>query len=279
LADPLIDLWLFRVPAFSASLVTYTLGVFVAFGSYLFIAQYLQLVLGLSPLQAGLWTVPGAVTSIIGSNMAPALARRVQPAFLVAAGLALAAVSFGLLTQVGTDSLALIVVAWSLMSLGFGMTFTLTTDLVVGSAPAERAGSASAISETAAELGGALGIAVLGSLGTALYRSQVATAIPPELSPEAARAVQETLAGAVAAVGELPAQTGLALLNAAQQAFLQGLQLTSVIGVVVMVGLAILTAALLRKVEIGAEAEHQPGQDPAERCPAPPTQPELYLVD
>ena len=279
LADPLIDLWLFKVPAFSASLVTYTLGVFVAFGSYLFIAQYLQLVLGLSPLQAGLWTIPGAVTSIVGSNLAPVLARRVQPAFLVAAGLALAAASFALLTQVGVSSLALVVVAWSLMSLGFGMTFTLTTDLVVGSAPPERAGAASAISETAAELGGALGIAILGSLGTALYRNQVATAIPPGVSPEAAKAVQETLAGAVAVVGQLPDQAGLALLNAAHEAFLQGLQLTSVIGVVVMVGLAILTATMLREVSINEEPEQQPYEESESRHLVSTTQPDLCVVD
>jgi MFS transporter, DHA2 family, multidrug resistance protein len=90
LADPLLDLRLFRTPAFSASLATYTLGVFVAFGSFLFIAQYLQLVLGLSPLQAGLWSVPGAIASIIGSNVAPLLVRRVRPALVVAGGLALA---------------------------------------------------------------------------------------------------------------------------------------------------------------------------------------------
>jgi DHA2 family multidrug resistance protein-like MFS transporter len=144
------------------------------------------------------------------------------------------------------------------MSFGFGMTFTLTTDLVVGSAPPERAGAASAISETAAELGGALGIAVLGSLGTAIYRSQVAPAIPAGLSPEAAKAAQETLAGAVAATGQLPDQVGAALLGAAHEAFLQGLQLTSFIGVVVMIGLTLMTALLLRNVGLAAETEPHP---------------------
>jgi DHA2 family multidrug resistance protein-like MFS transporter len=211
--------------------------------------------------------------------MAPVLARRVQPAFLVAAGLALAAASFGLLTQVGISSLAFIVIAWSTMSLGFGMTFTLTTDLVVGSAPAERAGAASAISETAAELGGALGIAVLGSLGTALYRSQVAAAIPPSLPPEAAKTAQETLAGAVAVAGQLPDQLSSTLLNAAYEAFIQGLQLTSVIGVVVMIGLAILTATMLREAGTEAEPEQQPDQEPVGRAVASTTQPDLCVVD
>lgn len=262
LADPLIDLRLFRLPAFSVSLVTYTLGVFVAFGVFLFIAQYLQLVLGLSPLQAGLWSVPGAITSIIGSNVAPMLVRRVHPAIVIAAGLVLGAVGFGLLTQIGVSSLVIVVVGWSVMSLGFGATFTLTADLVVGTAPPERAGAASAISETGAELGGALGIAVLGSLGTAIYRSQVAATLPSGISPETAKAAQETLAGAVTVAAQLPDQFGAALLSTAHEAFIQGVQLTSAIGVVVMIGLAILTLVMLRRVGVDAEPERHPDPKP-----------------
>jgi DHA2 family multidrug resistance protein-like MFS transporter len=100
LEDPLIDLRLFRVPAFSASLATYTLGTFASFGGFLFIAQYLQLVVGLSPLQAGLWSVPGAIAFIIGSNLAPRIVQWVRPAFLVAGGLALAAI-IGAVVMIG----------------------------------------------------------------------------------------------------------------------------------------------------------------------------------
>src|SRR5215467_1342673 len=109
LADPLIDLKLFRLPAFSASLATYTLGIFVSFGVFLFIAQYLQLVLGLSPLHAGLYSVPGALSFIVGSNLAPKLVRRVRPALVVAGGLAIAAFGMFLITQIGTNSLFLVV--------------------------------------------------------------------------------------------------------------------------------------------------------------------------
>ncbi|HJZ49610.1 MAG TPA: MFS transporter, partial [Roseiflexaceae bacterium] len=262
LADPLIDLRLFRLPAFSASLVTYTLGVFVAFGAFLFIAQYLQLVVGLSPLQAGLWSVPGAVTSIVGSNVAPVLVRRLRPAFVVAGGLALAAIGFALLSQIGVSSLALVVVGWVIMSLGFGLTFTVSTDLVVGSAPAERAGAASAITETGAELGGALGIAVLGSLGMAVYRSQLLSALPAGVPPEAADAARDTLGGVVALAGQLPGQVGTALLGVARGAFVEGLQLTAIIGAVVMAGLAILAVVLLREVSVGAGPEGQGVEEP-----------------
>lgn len=255
LVDPLIDLRLFRVPAFSASLMTYTLGIFAAFGSFLFIAQYLQLVLGLSPLQAGLWSVPGAIAFILGSNAAPKLVQRVRPAFVVAGGLALAAAGLGLLTQVGLNSLPLVVIGNTLMSLGFGFTFTLTVDLVVGAAPPERAGAAAALAETGAELGGALGLAVLGSLGIAIYRRQVVAAMPAGISPEVATAVQETLGGAVAAVGQIPDQLGAPLLGAAHSAFVLSVQLTALIGAVVMVGLAVLTAATLRHVNMHANPE------------------------
>ncbi len=276
LADPLIDLRLFRLPAFSASLATYTLGVFVAFGVFLFIAQYLQLVLGLSPLQAGLWSVPGAITSIIGSNIAPVLVRRVRPALVIAAGLVLAAVGFGLLTQVGVSSLAVVVIGWSVMSLGFGATFTLTADLVVGTAPPERAGAASALSETGAELGGALGLAVLGSLGTAIYRSHVVVALPAGISPELAEAVQETLGGAVAVAGQLPGQAGPALLSAAHEAFILGLQLTSLIGAVVMLGLALLTVTMLRQIRPPAEPDHHSEAEHPVRRSTSPAQPDIH---
>lgn len=249
LVDPLLDLRLFRAPAFSASLATYTLGVFVAFGSFLFIAQYLQLVLGLSPLQAGLWSVPGAIASIIGSNVAPLIVRRVQPAFVVAGGLALAAIGFALLIGVGVSSLMLVVVGWVIISLGFGFTFSVSTDLVIGSAPPERAGAASALSETGAEFGGALGIAVLGSLGMAVYRSGVDAALPAGVAPAAAEAARDTLGGVLALATELPTEMGDALLHAARVAFTQGLQLTAIIGAVVMAGLAILAVLLLRNIQ------------------------------
>jgi DHA2 family multidrug resistance protein-like MFS transporter len=255
LADPLMDLQLFKKPAFSASLTTYTLGVFVSFGAFLFIAQYLQLVVGLSPLQAGLWSVPGAVASIVGANVAPILVRRIRPAYVVASGLALAAVGFAFIVPIDVTSLALVVIGWSVMSLGFGLTFTISTDLVVGSAPPERAGSASAPAEAATELGGAMGIAVLGSLGMAIYRNQVSATLPSNVPPEAAAAAQDTLGSVVALVGNLPDATGAALLDVARVAFAQALQLNAAIATVVLAGLALMAAIVLRNARMGGESD------------------------
>ena len=184
LGDPLIELGLFRVPAFSAALAANTLGFFVAFGIAVFIAQYLQLVLGLSPLEAGLWSVPGAGGFVVGSLLTPLVVRRIRPAFAMAGGLVLAAAGFVLLTLVDGDSaLELLVIGSVVFSLGLAPVFTLAADMMVGTAPPERAGAAAGISETSSELGGALGIALLGAIGTAVYRGQVADTIPQGSRP------------------------------------------------------------------------------------------------
>jgi DHA2 family multidrug resistance protein-like MFS transporter len=137
---------------------------------------------------------------------------------------------------------------------------TLATDLVVGSAPAERAGAASAVSETSSELGGALGIAVLGSVGTAVYRAHVA--VPSGVPSAAATAARDTLGGALAAAGQLPDQLGGTLLGAAREAFTRGLQATAAISAVVALAIAILAAALLRDVRAGAEPEERADPEP-----------------
>lgn len=268
LADPLIDLRLFRVPAFSAALATYTLGIFVAFGNALFIAQYLQLVLGLSPLHAGLWSVPGAVAFVVGSNLSPRIVRRIRPAVVVAGGLAMAAIGSAMLIPIGLNSLALVVIGNTIMSLGFGFTFSLTVDMVVATAPPDRAGAASAIAETGAELGGALGLAVLGSLGMAVYRSGVISAMPSGVSAELSHVAQETLGGALEAARQLPEQIGTTLLEAARQSFVQGIHLNALIAVIGFVGLAILTATILRNVRPHGEPEEQ----------AEPARAELHLI-
>lgn len=245
LSDPLVDLRMFQNAAFSASLLTYTLGIFFGFGIFLFIAQYLQLVLGLSPFQAGLWSLPGALTFILGSNIAPRLVRHLRPAGLVAGGLVLAAGGLGLITQVDDNALALVVIGNALMSLGFGVTFTLTVDLVVAAAPPARAGAAAALAETGAELGGALGLAILGSLGSAVYRWQVTAALPPGIAPDITTALQETLGGAVVAIRHLPEPLSTTLLETARQAFTQGLQWNAWCSMVGFLALALLVATQL----------------------------------
>ncbi len=256
LAHPLIDLRLFRSPAFSGSLVIYTLGTFVAFGAYVFIAQYLQLVLGLSPLAAGLWTVPSMMAFVVGSMLVPVIVRRVRPPYLIGAGLVLAAVGFGILTQVeGASGLVVIVVGSVIYSLGTSPVVILTTDLIIGSAPVERAGAASAISETSSELGGALGIAILGSVGTAVYRSVMADGVPRGVSSEVARVAKATLGGAVAMAAGLPAPLGAELRDSARAAFAQSFEMAAGICAAVAIAGAIVAVVMLRDVPARPEPE------------------------
>jgi MFS transporter, DHA2 family, multidrug resistance protein len=268
LADPMIDPRLFRIPAFNASLATNLLGIFIAVGYFLFVAQYLQLVLGLSPLHAGLWSLPSAGGLILGSNLAPQVLRRVRPAYVIGAGLALAAVGLGVLTRVGGPAdLAILVTASCVVSLGLAPVFTATTDLIVGSAPPERAGAASGISETGSELGGALGIAILGSIGVAIYRSGLADSLPAGVPAQAEAAARDTLGGAVAVAQQLPAGVGAALLAAARDAFTTGLQVTAGLSAVVAVGIAVVATVMLRGVPATAEAG---AAEPPPAEPAPP---------
>ena len=247
LADPLIDLELFRVPAFRGSLATYMIGCLVAFGAYIFIAQYLQLVLGMSPLRAGLWMVPSMVGFVLASLVVPPIVRRIRPARLVSAGLALAAIGFLVITGVGgAHGLAALVAGTVIYSLGLAPVIILATDMIVGSAPVERAGAASAISETSAELGGALGIAIFGSIGTAVYRRAMADAVPAGIPADAVEAARSTLGGALVAAGRLPTTAGAELLGTAREAFVQSFQLAAAIAAAVALIMAVGAGVMLR---------------------------------
>jgi DHA2 family multidrug resistance protein-like MFS transporter len=259
LADPFIDLRLFRIPAFTASLAAYGLGILLVFGGFLFLPQYLQLVLGLSPLEAGLWTLPWALAFVVGSNLTPVIVRRVRPAVLMAAGLVLAAAGFAVFTQVdATSGFPVIVTGSVVFSLGTAPVFTLTNDLIIGSVPPERAGAAAGISETAAEFGGALGIAIFGSIGVAIYRGAMAVAVPAGVPFEAAEAARDTLGGAIEVAGQLPGRLGPALIDASREAFTQGLHLGAAISALGSIGLAVLVATTLRRVRTGSQSEEQP---------------------
>jgi DHA2 family multidrug resistance protein-like MFS transporter len=260
LADPMIDVGLFRITSFNAALAVNFLSIFVAVGYFLFVAQYLQLVVGLSPLEAGLWSLPSAFGFIVGSQLAPHIVGRVRPAYLIGAGLAVGAVGLAVLSQVGTsDGLFALVAASVIISLGLAPVFGLTTELIVGTAPPERAGAASGISETGAELGGALGIAVLGSVGVAIYRGELTDRLPTSVPGDAAAVARDTLGSAVAMAEQLPGQIGATVLDTAREAFVHGMQLTSTIAAVIAVGLALLAVVALRNVR--SESEASPGTD------------------
>ena len=236
LKSPFIDLKMFSIPAFSSSLIIYLLSTFILFGMFFFIAQFLQLVLDLSPLTAGLWTLPSFLGFIVGSMATPGLSKKFSPVYIVFTGLLVASVGFGLLTQVGpSNGLVLVVAALAIFSLGIAPVFTLATDMVVGSAPPEQAGAAASLSETSSELGGALGIAILGSIGALIFKSNMADSHGID-----------TLGAAVTEASVLAPEFGTKLLSSAQRAFTQGMKTVSVICTCIAVFLAI-TVWIYRK--------------------------------
>ena len=242
LAEPLIDLGLFRRPAFSLALGANTLAFAVVFGIEVFVAQYFQLVLGYSPLEAGLWSVPAAAAFVVGSQLTPPLAARVGPPVAMLGGIVVALAGVALLTQVGaSDGPGLLVAGVVILSLGMAPLFTLAADLALGSAPPERAGAASGISETSSELGGALGLAMLGTVGTAVYRTETADAFPEGVAGSAS----DTLASAVAVADRLPPALAADVLEPARDAFVQALQVAATLSGVLVAAAAVMVARLL----------------------------------
>jgi DHA2 family multidrug resistance protein-like MFS transporter len=200
--------------------------------------------------------VPSALGFIVGSNLAPRIVRLVAPAYVIGASLAIAAIGLGVLTQVGVHGgLAIVVIASVVISLGLAPVFGLTTELIVGSAPPERAGAASGVSETGAELGGALGISILGSIGVAIYRGDVARSLPDDIPAEAVAAARDTLGAAVGVAGELPARLGATVLEVARDAFVAGMQVAAGLSAAVAVGVAVVAIIMLRDIRSGADPE------------------------
>lgn len=247
LGEPLIDLQLFRVPAFSVALVANTLGFFVVLGVFFFADQYLQLVLGLSPLWAGLWDVPPFAGFILGSLLVPLLLRSTRPVSVMAGGLALASIGFALLTRVSiTSGLAPLVIGSVVFSLGMAPVFTLVTNTVLDSTAPQRAGAASGMAETSTELGGALGVAILGSIGTAVYRSQLAHALSAGILGNASG---DTLGGTMATASHLKSALSPMVPNLAREAFTTSLQTVAGLSAAIVALLAVLVVVVLRRVQ------------------------------
>ncbi|GAA2406924.1 MFS transporter [Nonomuraea africana] len=267
LADPLLDLKLFAERKFTASLGTLMITILVGPGIGLLSAQYLQLVLGLSPLEAGLWSLPPALAVTAGLVISPLLARRLRPAVVIGAGLLASAAGVALITQAdATSGLAVVVTGQVVFFLGASPLWVLGTDLIVGSAPPERSGSASSLSETVQEFGGAFGLALFGSIATAVYRTQLA--VPEGIPAAVAETARDTLGGAAAAAERLPGPAADELLGAAGAAFTSGLQVSAAISAGIVLVAAGIAFVFLRHVR--PTAEQTPEVDDPSRIEVPP---------
>ncbi|WP_202421691.1 MFS transporter [Nocardiopsis alba] len=272
LADPLVDLSLFRERSFGAALFTMLVGAVAMGGTFLLISQYLQMVAGHSPLVAGLWLVIPAVAMIGATLLAAPLAQRIGRAKVIGGGMLVGSLGFTVLLFVPADGGgAMVILGLLLTSTGVGPGAALIADIVVGAAPRHKAGSAASLSETSGEFGIAIGVALLGSLASAVYRNRLE--VPDGVDGEEAR----TLAEAVATAEGLPPGRAERLLAAASEAFTDGLNVTAGLGVVAMVACGVLALILLRgsdrpreddaESDDGTGAESDP--EPSDEFPAP----------
>ncbi len=244
---PMLDVRLFRNTVFSGSVAANLLSVFSLVGFLFFVSQHLQLVRGFSPMTAGLLLVPGLVVTIVAGLAVVRIARHFSTGAIVAVGLSLNAAGYLAVAFAGpAGSDVGLVLAFVCMGAGVGAAETLSNDLILGSVSPAKAGAASAISETAYEVGAVLGTAVLGSILTAAYRSSVV--LPKGLAPADAVAASETLGGAHEVAQTLSASRAEALLSSAHAAFDSGVVVTSAIGVVLMLGAALMVLRTLPRV-------------------------------
>lgn len=251
---PLVDLTLFARPAFGGAIAVYALTCLAMFGIWFFVAQYLQNVLGLSPLAAGLATVPSSLAFVAGSLLCPRIVRAVGTRATLVWGLALAAAGFVALALAhGAHALAVVVLSMTVASLAMAPTITLVNELIIGTAPPQRAASASALSETSAEWSGALGIALFGSLGIAVYRHRLAPLLPEALPADLAAQALATLGGAVAAARQLPAPLGQSVRAAAGDAFGAALSLTAAGSALTLAAASVIVARLVARDPLPAE--------------------------
>lgn len=254
LPTPMLDMSLFRRATFSGAILVNLLSVIGLVGFLYFVAQHLQLVVGLSPMNAGLALVPGLAAMIAAGLVVVPIAKRAPARVVVPVALAFSVVAY-VVVAFATAELGILIAAFAFLGIGIGAAETVSNELILSSAPSAKAGAASAVSETAYELGAVLGTAILGGILTALYRTGLV--VPEGVPAEAARAAHETLAGAVAAAEGLEPALGEALRAAAAHAFDSGVVVTALIGAALIVVAATIAATTL------------PGREPRERTAEP----------
>jgi EmrB/QacA subfamily drug resistance transporter len=248
---PMLDVRFFRNRRFSAANAGITMVYFAMFGSMFLVTQYLQTVLGYSPLEAGIRMLPAAAVMLTVAPMAPRLVERVGTKVVVGGGLLVAAVGLVAMSRVpASDGYPHLLVAMVLMTMGMGLVMAPATESIMGSLPPSKAGVGSAMNDTTRQMGGALGVAILGSIAATAYRPGIADRLAPlHLSPSAVSAAKDSVGGAVDLARSLPASIGSAVEQAAKLEFVSGMRSALLIGAGV-----VLIAALIVLVYLPARA-------------------------
>src|SRR5262249_48853607 len=243
---PMLDLKFFKNPRFSAANSSITLTFFAMFGSMFLLTQYWQFVHGYTPLEAGVRMVPFAMGMMITAPLSARLVEVVGTKTVGTLGLVVVAASMFFLSFITVDSSYLrVIVNYTLVSVGMGLTMPPATESVMGSLPREKAGVGSAVNDTTRQMGGALGVAVIGSIVATVYASQIGAAAPrPRLSGAALEASKGSLGGALDTAGSMGANaTGL--VDTARVAFVDALHAGLRLGAAVVAAAAVLAYVFL----------------------------------
>ncbi len=252
---PMLDVRFFENPRFSAASLAVTLAFFAMTGLLFFLTQYLQSVLGYSALQAGLGFIPLAATMMISSPASARLDARFGSKAVVVAGLIIAAGAVALLSTASVDSSYWLVAAvLALLGIGLGGVMTPATNSIMGSLPLAKAGVGSAVNDTTRQIGGALGVAILGSITNVVYRSSVQSSASFKALTATARAtVRGGIGNALVTAGSLPAAARSQLALDAKRSFVHAMDLTALIGT-----LFVLAGAAVAYIWLPARAADEP---------------------
>ncbi len=235
---PMLRLEFFENPRFSAASGAITLVFFAMFGTVFLLTQYLQYVLGFTPLEAGIRVMPIA-TMIIAAPLSARFVERIGTKIVVSAGLVIVAVAMAWLATISIDSgYGHVAITLVLLGMGMGTAMAPATDSIMGSLPLAKAGVGSAMNDTTRQIGGALGVAVLGSILASVYASGMGSTAAL-LPPEAAGVAQDSIGGAYRVAGEL-GTAGAPLIAAANQAFVDAMSMS----VWVAAGIALLGSVI-----------------------------------
>jgi DHA2 family multidrug resistance protein-like MFS transporter len=261
-ADPLIDMELFRKPGFRAPVLLNLCGNFVMIGFSLYNTQYLQSVAGMRPFTAALWSLAVMPAVSIGMAVTGALSAKVKPARIVGGAFGIAALGALVLTQVRpTTPVVVLLIGAGIVACGMVAAQTLVGTMVMAAAPPERAGSASALNETGSELGSAFGMALLGSVGAAVYHHKMTGVGAAGVPAEAVSAAQQTLGSAAVTAERFPGAASHALIATARDAYCSGLHFAAVAGAAVLALAALFAGRALRNEPIPA-VEPKPEKAP-----------------
>jgi DHA2 family multidrug resistance protein-like MFS transporter len=249
ITDPLIDLRLFRDKAFTTTLLCMFIALFCWAGLFLFISQELQLIIGLDAFHAGLWSIFGAAGSVISCSLVPLLVGYIHRIYLLITGLLIMATGMLIMSAMASQSftLTLLITSLVLLSSGCGIAVTLGHDIVMSRANPQQAGAAASLTETCTTFGGALGIALLGSIGTAIYRAGVGNALSGDMPPSIIESAQTTLGGALVTAEKLPLPLQTQIVNSAHTAFGHSFNAVAGISALLMIGMAIIVFVRMKR--------------------------------